>query len=433
MSANYFDYFNEFLTEGFMRSSDEADDQDMFSEAAKEGVFKDGYIFRDQLQIPHVHDKLSTESVQERIIEFTGMFIDTHQKELSTTGPVHFFPFGDTETKFLYELFGIDGKGIIDIYHKVVEDTYYGKISKFLSGLVESAPHKILLTAVLMDALQNNYPDIVECCEYLWAFSEYPLIYRKFWEFGVKPDVMAYTMENLGSKYKFIQKKMNNVKDLLKYHANISVAAMTDRLKTGADNVYLDFAYRIRNQIKNSFRNISREYYDNNEHNRTLHQRGSTFDDGSIADQEGHTTNMAQIIDNTVDKFVVRGINNGIAKAAAEANQVDSSNLIGYLNQIRSNSPNKIPEFVEAVITAYFEKNPTNDGVGNAEFANFGIALYRSLGSSKDKIYQTIKQILNFWLFDIVHIEKSYSNKGTIINYTRAIFNYMIFMIMSYN
>lgn len=426
MGANYFDYFLESCDEELLKTFE-------ISEAAKEGVFKDNYVLRDNLQNKFIHDKLLEDINKEKIIEFTGKFIDDHTYQLSTTGPVHIFTFGEKETKFFYDLFNINETIIFDLFNRVNQETYYGNISKFFCGWIENAPHKLLITAILIDALQNNYSDIVECCEYIWAFCEYPIIYRDFWEFGVKEDVMAYTMEHLGAKYKFIQKKMKSLQELLKYHANISVSSESSKLKTGADNTYFDFMQRMRNQIKNSFKNISREYYNNYKNNKTLHQKDSTFEDGKIAEQEGHATNMSQIIYNTISKFIISSMIPPLVKTAAEASQVDKSILTGYLNQIFSTKGNKVNDYIESIITAYFMKYPSNANLIKSEFITFGLVLYRSLGSSKDKIYSTIKEILNMWMNDIIKIKDNYSSPGTIINYTRAIFNYMIFVIAYYN
>lgn len=418
---NYFDYFFE------------ACDPNLLSvlEAAKEGVFKDNYIYQDELQYPHVRDVLAIQVNREKIVEFTGKFMDDHVDQLSTVGPVKTFTFADKETSFFYDMFNTSPEELMNLFNKVVEETYFGKIGKFQRGWIEHAPYKILLVAILIDALQNNYDDVIECCKYLWAFATYPIVYREFWKVGVREDLMTYSMEHLGAKYKFIQRKMKTIKDLLKYHADISVASWKDRLLTGADNTYLDFMNRIYNQIKNSFKNISREYYYNHDHNKTFHQKDSTFDDGKMAEQEGITTTMSQVIDNTMNKLLLDWSNNALLGAAAEASQVDKSTLTGYVNQIFTTKGNRVGDFVEGIITAYFEKNPSSGvGINKSEFMSFGLTLYRSLGSAD---YTTLKDIMGLWMNTIINISNAYSSQGTIANYSRAVYNYMILMIAHYN
>lgn len=420
---SYDEYFNDYYAEAC---------KVMISEAAKDGVFKDGYYLKEHLQIPIVHQVLSTDAGQEKIVEFIGSFMDKHYKELSAVGPVYRFSFGSSEVKFFYDLFNTSDEELLKMFNEMVEDTYYGKISKFMKGWVDNAPHKLLFCAMLVDSIQNGYDDMLECCSYLWGFCEYPMVHAEFWPVAVQPDVMTYTMEHLGPKFRFTQKGMKTLKELLKYHGDVSISCEKEKLRTGADNTYMDFMYRMRNQIKNSFRNLSKVYYDNVKAGRTSHTNVTTFDDGNIAEQEGHISNIATIVDKTVDKFISNGLNSSIVKVAADANKVDKSNLSGYINSIWAVKENKMYRLVEDIITQYFNANPTNSGVGGKEFIIFARKLFRSL-TSNDKINQELRSILDYWMYEIIDIRKTYSREATITSYTRAIWDYIILLIANYN
>lgn len=434
MNSLYELYMQEYLDESFsnMMKYLEKNNIDLYeAKSSKEGVYKENYYLRDNLQIPYVSKILDKRKNRDMLVAFVSNFLDTHSTQLSTSGPVHIFIFGDKETNFLYTMFGINEDTLISMYNSMVQEAFYGKISAFFNGWVKNAPHKILLTSMLIEGLQKGYQDVIECCEYLWAFCEYPIIYRVYWKTGVKEDVMNYTIEHLGSKFKV--KKVSNLQGLLKYDSHSSVVSKMNDLLTGADHAYTDFMQRMRNQINNTLKNISNAYYDNIELNATQHTNISSFDDGTLADQEGHITNIAQSVDKTLSKFNIGEINNPIAKIAADGSSVDKDNLIGYLNQIKSSKNNKLNKFIENIITIYFNKNPTDTSLGNAEFLNFALSLYRSIGTSKDPMYQEIKSILNMWMIDIINIDQYYSRTATIISYTRAIFNYMVLMINHYN
>ncbi len=399
----------------------------------KEDVYKINYYLRDHLQIPYVTNLLSKQKTRDAILEFTGKFIDEHSYQLSTAGPVHSFTFKEKEISFFYDLFQINTDKLLELYNQMVIETFYGKISLFYNGWVKHAPHKLLFTAILIESIQKDYTDMIECCEYLWAFCEYPIIYRIYFKTGVKEDVMNYTIEHLSSKFKIKVNNLNNLKQLLKYDAHSSVLSQIEKLKTGADHSYTDFMQRMRNQINSTFKNISHLYFENNEKNASQHTNTSQFDDGSLADQEGIMTNISQTVDNTVNKFISNGIINPIAKIVAENSQVDKDNLLGYINQILNSKDNKIYKFIENIITIYFNRNPTDLSPGSSEFLNFGLSLFRSLSGSKDELYQELKVILQYWMNDIINISQFYQRPGTISAYSRAIFNYMIFIINYYN
>ena len=424
---SWVDYEDEYFNEAY----EEMEKCLLSYNEAKEGVFKDNWYFRDHLQIPHIKNILQKENNRDKILQFVAKFLDDHHRELSTSGPTYMFTFGDKETSFLYEIFGVNKDIILKMYNEMVNDTYYGSISKFFTGWINNAPHKILIVSMLIDAIQNNYQEIIECCEYLLAFSEYPILFSSYWRIAVKADVMEYTIEHLGNKFKI--KECKDLESFLKYDAHKSVETHKERLRSGMDNEYMDLIYRVRTQMNSKFRNISNAYYDNVEANNTIHNKSSMFDDGSLADQEGSNTNISQIIDNTVSKFSTGSINVPLVGIAADGNKVDKGNLLGFLNQITSTKNNRMNKLVENIITVYFTKNPTNSSLTSSEFVTFGLSLYRSIGTSKDPLLAEMKSILEYWMDDIINISQYYNRPGTKINYTRAIFNYIILMINYYN
>ena len=256
--------------------------------------------------------------------------------------------------------------------------------------------------------------------------------YITYWSTGVKPDVMKYTIEHLNSKFKV--KKVKTLQELMKYDAHTVVSFFTPKMKaSGQDNLYLDFIQRFRNQMNSTFKNISVAYYKNSELNATQHNTVSVFDDGSIANQDGISSNSSQIIMKTTNKFSQKEINAKFIEICAGINQVDKTLLAGFISQIYNTDNNRLSKFVENIIIAYFDKNKYESGIVSSVFLNWGIALYRSIGASKDPIYMEIRQILDYWMFDIINIRSRYQREATVIGYTRAIFNYIIFMINYYN
>jgi hypothetical protein len=429
MSNNYYDYFQEYI-DGYNEDGyKEAIDNE--KKVGKEGVYKENYYMRDNLQIPYVQPVLSNTHNQEKIIEFIGAFIDNHAKELGTSGPVYQFTFAAKETTFLYDLFKVNEEILMNLYNKMVEETFFGQISKIYTGWVSNAPYKLLLVAILIESLQKNYEDMIMCSEYMWAFCQYPVLYHNFWQYGVKEDVMEYTIEHLSNKYKV--RKFKNIKGLLEYDAHKSVLTNKDKLLQGADHSYTDFIYSIRNQMMGTFRNIARAYYKAIEEGNTQHSKDSTFDDGSLVDQQGVTTTIAQVSENTINKFITNGINPSMVKVVADGAKVDKDNVTGYLSRIFADKTNKLHKLIEDIITVYFTKNPTETSVGTSEFVSFGLKLYRAIGTSNDDIYKEIKMILQHWMYDICDIKSDYGREATWISYTRAIFNYIVFMINSYN
>lgn len=426
MNSTFYDSYLSYLTE----YTDEAYEEMGTYTEAKEGVYKDNFYLRDHLQIPYISKALAKPKTRDTISQLVNDFLDSHIDQLITSGPVYSFTFADKETSVLYDLFGITKDELIKIFEEVVKETYFGKISLVFDGWIRQAPHKLLLSGMLVESIQKGYEDMLEAAKWMYSFTEYPIVYREFWHIGVKKDVMDYTIEHLGSKFKVTH--MKNIQELIYYHSNKVVTSNADRLKVGMDDIWIYIVQLIRNQFMNNFRNIANAYYDNDKLGVTKHVKDSQFDDGTLVDQEGHTTNVARAVDQTVNKFSTSTVNTAIIKHVADNANVDKNNLTNFINQILKTKNNNLYKFLEDIITSYFSRNPTDTSLGSTEFLNFGLALYRSIGTSKDELYIDIKNIVAYWMNDILNIKSIYKNER-VASYTRAIFNYFIFMIYSYN
>lgn len=413
----------------FLESYLEEFDQDFLLYEATKGTH---FYLKNHMQLPLVSAKLKDKSVQNKIIEFTGKFIDQNSAKFSTTGPVHVVGFLDKEINFFYDLFGTTKEDTIRQMREMKDYAYGPEATENVLINVKNMPHKLLITAILIEALQNNLSDIVECCTYIFGFIEYPIQYRTFWKLGVKEDVMNYTIENLPSN-KFKAKRLNNLLALLKYDVSSSVEFFKDILIDGSDEAYIDFNNRVRTQIRNTFVNIANYYYKNYEDNKTLNTVDSHYDDGKIAEQEGQSKIIANSIERSYNKINSNEIDVQIVRIISQASEVDPSNLKSYLNLIIQDKRNRLERFIEDVIVIFFQKFPEATTVGSGEFLNFGMGLYRSLAGSKDKLYIEVRTILSFWMDEIVKIKEFYKGSTTVNSYTRAVFNYMIMMINHFN
>ena len=193
----------------------------------------------------------------------------------------------------------------------------------------------------------------------------------------------------------------------------------------------MDFLYRARNQLKATIKKIAKVYFDNIQNNGTLVAQSGIDANGNVTNVDGQYSNTSAVIDKIYAKMQANFIHKAFVKFNAEANSVNKDLLETYLNKIYSDQNNKLHKFIENVVIGYFRKTG-NTEIISGEFISYGLALYRSIASSKDELYIELRTIVDYWMNDIIHITDSYSNKGTIINYTRGVFNYMIWMMNYY-
>ena len=397
---------------------------DEFTEGVKA---KENYYFKENL-IPLVLKAMTPDNVN-KVIEFTGDFINSHADQLFDAGPIKTFTFGDKETSFLYNMIDISKDQLLEMFNEMKKQVYDYDLN---TEVITSAPHKILITAMLVWAIQNNNEDIVECCKLLIVLAEYPMIYRKYWPFGVREDIMNYTVEHLSSKN--IIKKKNNLLNYLQHHGEVPTKNHRDRLKTGMDHSYVDYINAIRSQMNAAFNKIKDAYTKNHEANATEKATKSKTEEGDLAEQNSLSSSIGNLAENTCNKIRTAGTNERIAKAIAENVDISKEKLVAYLNRIFSTKNNNLYGMVESIISLFLHSNPVDDKLGSGVFLTFGLALYRSIGTSKDPMKQKISKILVSWVDDILELRKEYPNRdATVIGYRSAIFKYIVFAIQHHN
>jgi hypothetical protein len=393
-----------------------------------EAVVKKGYYLRDNLILPYIRPTLVKQENQNKITSYVGNFIEFHWKELSTSGPVHIFTFDKKEQQTVYSFFEIEEEKVLELIQNMYLKTYEWSI---VPKLFKDVPFRLFVPCIISESLVKNYSSVINACEYMLGFAEYPLRYRKQWKTGVQEEIMNYTIEHLQNKFKV--KKMANLMELLKYDVSSAMDSHRDALLSMEDKAFPDYFGRIRNNFRSTFVNIAREYFKNWGAKHTQHQQSGTRDDGSLNDTEGQVSNTASIIDNTYSKLVVSPIYNPYVDIMSEQSSVDKERFLSYLNQIFTHKENKLHQFIEGIVISYFQKFPTAQTLKSEDFLNFGLALFKSVSASKNEIYQQISSILNFWMNDIINIRDYSNNEGTINNYRRAIYNYLLLMMIYHN
>jgi len=404
------------------------------NENSKTPVFIENYIYQKELVEAVIRNVMKSQANRDTLMQFTAKFVNDHSKELSTPGPVYTFTFAEKEISFLYKLFGINEEWILNLFQKVIDKTYMGKLSLPLVGLVKKAPHKILITGILVDAIQMNYTETAKCCEYLMGFADYPMVFRSSWKLGVNEEVMNYTIEHLPMKFKIKAKSIYSVLGLIEYDMDKVRTLCEDRLKGGADNHYVDYIYRVRNQMKNTYQKIAEQYYKNQKNQSTQHTTADMTDEGMIVDQEGGiSTVITNITEITISRFVKGNINLNILKTIADTKEeIGAEILEGYITKIVSSKDNRLSEFIEDIVTLFFTKHPEETDI-RPKFLNFAITIYNSINRSTERLNKNIADILNYWVYDICNIKKDYSRAATIINYKISIYRYFVAMINHYN
>jgi len=420
---NYSEYMLEHLEDSDL----------MFYTAFEEKVeIKANYYFQENL-MPLIESALTPKGV-DSLIDFVSRFLDDHFDQLNTAGPVYNITFTDKDSAFFYQMIGKSKDEILEMFDEMVAQTYSGEnVNKvFRIYTTRVIPHILIFIAMLIWGINHQDNDVVECCQYLVVFSIYPILFRRYWKYRVRPDLMDYTIERLSNKN--IIKKGDTVQDWLRHHGQTSVNNFRTRLVNPVpDGIYLDFALRVRSQINSALQVLSNAYYSNYAKDASQHITDSRYDDGNLVEQENQNAKAAYLAENIAIKMRSNQANQQFSNLVADAAKVSVDKMVNHINTILLHEESRLVKLIENILILFYKSKPLDDNLGSDVFLEFGLGLYKSISSSKDPLRKEITAIMDYWVHTILNLQQEYSTRPASVKaYRRALYNYMIYMIRYY-
>ena len=266
------------------------ENMDYFTEAESDP--NSNYLERNLQTI--VDEKMKDPNTLKGILSHIQDYLGRHTDALSAPGPMYDMPFTTKDIQVYYNLFELDSSILISNFNNVIKEAYGGQ-GNF--DMIKKSPHKLLFVSMLMNALKTNNEDLRKACTFLFAFADYQILFKNSWRYGVKADVMEYTIEHLSNQFKIRQ--FQNVLGWLYYNANRVIETRYKRLLTRVDIEYFGTIGAVRNILNSAFKNIAEEYYANYKKDATSHTQTDEFDDGQLNLGEGNLNKLSSIVDIT--------------------------------------------------------------------------------------------------------------------------------------
>lgn len=359
--------------------------------------------------------------------QIVSKFINKNIEKLTTSGPVYLIPFTDVDKSEYYELFGISEK---DIKRAMKEHTKALGSSKFL--LLTQNPIFALFYFVIRYFTLHPDKKSLNSALSIYALSNYPSMFTKYFKYGVIEPVMRYTIDNLTDK--FLIKKTSHIFGALVESIQRSYQFLKPYMKEGNDDEVVRFIQRIRNDQNSMFRKLSNIYYDNHKKGNAVTTTNQKYDDDTpIIDEVENATTEVQ---NAVTKVTLPIVSNGVdiirAEASAKMASIGISDCRFFLTNIISvKNLQSMQDMIESLLFLYlYEEKKTIRDVRSQYFLAWAVSLFKKT-NSKNKNIIRINTILNEWAKDSGVYDK-FKREASRINYKKAIFFYVVLSIQKY-
>lgn len=390
-------------------------------------------FFKERVS-PRVDNVLSTSAGKQRFNKIVNDFIDRNITKLTKSGPCDMVAFTDRDHKSLFDLFGF--AYTIDARPRVTSPNEITTMIKEFSKeeginlrFFETNPSQVLLYYVIRYFTMNPDEKSLNSALAIYALCVYPLMFHKYFPYGVIEPFMQYTIDNLTNKFTF--KKSKHLFGALMTSIRHSYSSHRENFPKGNDAHMVAWVERIRNDQNSLFKKISNEYNKNYKAGNAARQTNEQFDkDTPIVDEVENATTLVQ---NIVQKVALPIIESGVdllrAEAAAKMGGVSVSDCRFFLTNILiSKNITTMQTFIEAILFLYiYEDKKTERDIRSQYFLAWAASLFKKT-NSKNKNISTINTILNDWAEDS-GVYKKFIREASRINYKKAIFYYVILCI----
>src|SRR5574343_843257 len=377
---------------------------------------------------PKISSVLSTEKGSNTFIKYVTEFVDLNSSKLLTLGPQFQIVFSNMDKDKFFDLFQLTAIEINTILKGVLD-----KINAKASWqLISNNPIFCIFYCCIMYYTINADKDKNErglnSALTIYMLSAYPSIYKKYFTFDPNVNIMNYTINNLSNK--FTIKKANSIFNTLLISIKSSHNFYKDDFKKHHDSLFINFVQRIRNDHNSLLKKIASEYHINRTSGKSINTAVDAFDNNVILDTENNTSKVEMGTNRVASKMILNGVDKLISRYAAMANSVSKSEFELYMTRILMDKHKEdLYSIISSILYMYLYESKKTE-INSREFIGYSLDLFKKTNSKNTNI-TNIKNILEKFSISI-GIYARYERYATRVNYSRAIFTYLILSIQKY-
>ena len=412
----------------------EGDLDDIIDELFVETTVDSKKVYFKEHIAPRVDATLSKPENVRKFNQFVNAFINRNIMKLTKSGPCDMIAFTDVDHKALFDLFGfeytIDNRPKVTSPNEITDMiNTFSKEERVSLKFFASNPSQVLLYYVIRYFTMHNDSKSLNSALSIYALCVYPLMFSKYFKYGVMEPIMQYTIDNLTDK--FIIKKSKHLFAALLYSIQNSYKFHKSKFSTGNDAHMIAWVERIRNDQNSLFKKIANEYMKNWKEGNAAKQTNEQFDnDTPIIDEiENATTAVQNIVQKVTLPIIESGVDLIRAEAAAKIGGVSVSDCRFFLTLIISDkNVDTIQSFIESILFLYlYEEKRTERDIRSQYFLSWAASIFKKT-NSKNKNINNINSILNKWAEE-TGVHKKFAREASRINYKKSIFFYIILCI----
>lgn len=354
-----------------------------------------------------------------KILQIISKYIDKNSEVLFDIGPIERLYFGENDKNFIFELLDVTPKELKEVIKisPAIDDNW--KIS--------SNEFNLLMTLMIRELTKAKKKKEAEYCISYLSCALYSSINFKYFRFEPNRNIMTFTINNLSNKY--LIKQLGSLYKAIHATAIKSHDTYKDELLEGTDKNVVKYINSLKTRLDNLIQNIAKEFYKNHQEGNYFNSEQDNYEEDNYYITDNTSFTISRISDKVTMEVLSRGIDQQIAKNAANMCGVSVNAVRNALNDLINKKDEEIKELITLILQLYLmDGKHKSETVGSTKFIVSCLEIYNKNNSVDESILR-IKELLDIWLNECSAQYKKTERIATLSAYRKSIYVYFVFLI----
>ena len=350
-------------------------------------------------------------------------YLDANMSKLSSAGPTLRTLFTDKDKQVLY----LNTATSPELVERIMPMSSY--IKKHWRNIL--LPFNVICALTICYAKRTSNEELAQYMLMYLTLSMYPSLHAKYFKYGVNPQIMDYTINNLSNKYKI--KQMGTIWNTLLDTAIVCDKTYSKNIIRANDKDITDYIESLKTRLNALLKKIKNEYTKNYNDKNIMSIEQDNEDPDNYSRAESNSYIIERLANSITLKVSIGGPDMKIVDLSAKMNSVAVNDLrttIANLTADKNNSK-EMKSVVISILTLYLaDPNNTAAEIHTNKFILVCLQIYKK-SNTGDKNIIDIKRILDMWLQRYSDRYKKSNRVATLNSFRKALYTYFVFTIQA--
>lgn len=355
--------------------------------------------------------------------EAVAVYLDANMAKLSSAGPTYRTLFTEEDKRVLF----VNTATSPELVNRVLPMSSY--IKKHWRNIV--MPFNVVCALTITYAKRTNNVELAQYMLMYLVLSMYPSLHAKYFKYGVNPQIMDYTINNMSKKFKI--KNLGTIWNTLLDTAMVCDKTYTKNIIRANDKDITDYIESLKTRLNALLKKIKSEFTKNYNDKNLMGIEKDNEDSENFSRAESNSYIIERLANSIALKLSINGPDMKIVQICANLNAVAVNDMRSAVNNLISDKENarEIRKVISDILSIYlsFDSNSAIE-IHSNKFILECLRIYKKSNTTNKSIIE-IKKMLDIWLRRYSDRYKKSNRVATLNSFRKALYTFFVFTIQS--